>query len=168
MTPADTLQRLADLADILDVIHTYCDLTDRSTYEDGATLDALVDVFTPDATVDYGFGSIYPTAQAWIDQWKEMWRRLGRVHHVYGNFLIAVDGDRALATYHALARHNWDNGDIWQAGAVFETGFVRTSAGWRIASIDLHVRYVDDPNERMQRMAPQLTQSFVEHERPKT
>ncbi len=161
----DAISQLRDRAEITDVIHRYGDLLDRCTYEGPGVLDGLHDVLAADATVDYGIGDVQVGAQAWIDAFGAMSPRIGRVHHNYTNFLYAIDGDRADVTYHALARHTWENGDIYTAGAVFEVGLRREPAGWRIASIVLHVRFSDDPAGRLPRMLPQLRTSFVEHER---
>lgn len=161
-------EMLLDRAQITDAIHRYGDLLDRCTYEGTEVLAGLHDVMTPDATVDYGIGTVHQGAQTWIDVFAEMAPRLGRVHHNYTNFLYDIDGDRAGVTYHALARHTWENGDVYAAGAVFEVGLRRVADGWRIASIVLHVRYSDDPAERLPRMLPGLTDSFIEHERAAT
>ncbi|KQX19118.1 MULTISPECIES: nuclear transport factor 2 family protein [unclassified Sphingomonas] len=159
------LKHLQDRAEIEDVIHRYCDLTDRSTYEGEHLLDSLAEIFAEDLAVDYGFAETFASAAAWIAQWKRMRPDLGRVHHLYGNMQIRIDGDVATARYHVLARHSWDNGDHWHAGAVFDTGLSRLSGRWKIASILLHVRYMDDPFGRIAALPQHQKHSFVEHER---
>lgn len=161
----DSLQLLIDRQEIVNLLHRYCDITDRSTYEGEAIVERLREIFVDDAMVDYGLGTIAASAAEWIAQWKEMRPRLGRIYHQYSNFLIRIEGDKASATHHATARHSWENGDFWSGGAVFHSTHVRTLGGWRIGSIMLEVRYMDDPAGRLATMIPGLTRSFVAHER---
>ncbi|MEK7753555.1 MAG: nuclear transport factor 2 family protein [Acidobacteriota bacterium] len=63
--------------------------------------------------------------------------------HLYGNPLIAVDGDTAHASWMLLepATRRSDNQAMWMA-AVTEDDYVRTAQGWRLRRYELNTKFL--------------------------
>jgi hypothetical protein len=120
-----------DRVAIADLLARYADAVDRRD------LDALDDVFTPDATIDFSAfggstGDLGETKRFLTDS-LALFRR---TQHMMGLPLISVTGDEASAR---TACHNpmlIDNADgttsVWLIGLWYDDALVRTRDGWRI------------------------------------
>jgi ketosteroid isomerase-like protein len=132
---AATVRQLADRQAILDVAHAYC------IHFDANEPDVVAALFTGDATVDYG--PERPTIVGVQDI--EASISLGLDHtfaatsHHLSNVRIAFDGaDAADVLAYVYAWHRYvdgsPDGELWGR---YRYRFVRTDAGWRIASLVL-------------------------------
>lgn len=132
---ARNLQRLLDKEDVADVVHAYC------YHFDHAEVDELLDLFTPDARVDYG-----PDVQT-LNGTEEIRAMVSAglsgffaatSHHV-SNFAIRFDGpDIARSRCYLYAWHKYKDGrpdsELW---GQYHHEFQRISGGWRISGLVL-------------------------------
>jgi ketosteroid isomerase-like protein len=130
-----SLERLLDKEEIADVVRAYCYHFDR------AETDELVDLFTADATVDYG-----PDVQR-LNGTEEIRAMVSAglsgffaatSHHV-SNFMIRFDGpDAARSLCYLYAWHRYRDGrpdsELW---GQYHHEFRRLSGRWKIASLVL-------------------------------
>ncbi|MGI9053682.1 MAG: nuclear transport factor 2 family protein [Ilumatobacteraceae bacterium] len=134
---SDEVRRLVDRQAIADVVHAYCRNVDL------VRPDEIAALFTQDCTVDYGPGLGAPThGAAQLEQRLAagLPRFAATSHHV-SNIEVDFDGDDAADTItylYAWHRYHDDRPDahLW---ARYHDRFVRTPAGWRIASRTLKV-----------------------------
>ncbi len=138
---ADTLHGLLDRTRIADVIHAYCLHFDRAEPE------AVADLFTDDAVVDYGpefpamtgREAILPAVAAGLAT-----RFAATSHHV-SNIMVTFDGpDRASSISYVYAWHRYRDGsrdgELW---AQYHHDFRRTPRGWKIARLVLKAAGTD-------------------------
>jgi 3-phenylpropionate/cinnamic acid dioxygenase small subunit len=125
--------RLADRAEILDLMHAY------AWAIDDLDLDALDDVFTADAFLDYssnpgGAKGPYPEVRAWL---ADVLRYFPVTQHLMANTQVTLDGDRATArtmVYNpqgAATRKGPPH--FFYVGARYDDELVRTAEGWKIS-----------------------------------
>jgi ketosteroid isomerase-like protein len=132
---AATVRQLADRQAILDVAHAYC------IHFDANEPDAVASLFTNDATVDYGpemptivgAGAIVAAISRGHDH------TFAATSHHLSNVRIRFDGaDAADVLAYVYAWHRYvdgsPDGELWGR---YRYRFVRTDAGWRIASLVL-------------------------------
>jgi hypothetical protein len=98
-------------------------------------IDALDDVFRPDATA-----LLRGVECVGRDQIKSRIGgailRLDRTQHLVGNHQVTVDGDVGTHRCHLQSQHvleGTDGGDNYIVGGYYEDRVVRTPDGWRIA-----------------------------------
>lgn len=131
------------------------DLTDRQALADLAARYAhavdsrdfavLAEVFTPDATLDTG-----RAVRVGIDEITEAMQGLLRYEvtsHLVGQQLVEPVGTGATGVTYCTAHHLTVDGDHRTDRVMhihYHDRFVRTPAGWRIASRRLDVRWTDD------------------------
>jgi ketosteroid isomerase-like protein len=138
---ADTLEGLLDKSRIADVIHAYCLHFDR------AEAEAVADLFTDDAVVDYGPEFPAMTGREVILSAVASGlatRFLATSHHV-SNIMITFDGpDRASSIAYVYAWHRYRDGsrdgELW---AQYHHDFRRTADGWKIARLVLKAAGTD-------------------------
>ena len=130
-----SLRRLLDKEEIIDVVHAYCGHCDR------AEADELLELFTPDATVDYG-----PDVQT-LNGTEEIRAMVSAglsgffaatSHHV-SNFVIRFDGpDAAQSQCYLHAWHRYQDGrpdsELW---GQYHHAFRRHSGRWKISRLVL-------------------------------
>jgi len=128
----DPTATIADRLAVHDVLVRYVWAIDDKDW------DALDDVFTPDATLDYtssgGVAGTFPEVKAWL---AKMLAAFPVTQHLLGNVDVRVDGDTATAR---AAFFN-PMGAATRAGPLhhfflggrYDDELVRTPAGWRIA-----------------------------------
>ncbi|RJF93145.1 nuclear transport factor 2 family protein [Sphingomonas cavernae] len=133
----------ADIVEIQQLLAAYVFAIDARDY------DALDDVFTPDAEIDYR-----ATGGA-EGRWAEIKPWLGRAlapfpitQHLIGLPLIRIDGDTATARTMLfnpmqLARPEGDH--LFLLGCTYADELVRTAQGWRIAKRVETDFWVKDP-----------------------
>lgn len=126
-----TMEEVADRVEIMDLLVSYSEAIDHRDWE------ALDDVFTADAVIDYtemgGIRGTLPEIKAFLAA--NMSVEAGKVgfQHMLGLPKIVLDGDRASSRTASinpmvLTTHTYFCG-FW-----YRDELVRTEAGWRIAS----------------------------------
>jgi len=130
-----TLQVISDRLEIGQLVVDYANAIDAREF------DRLDLVFTPDAYIDYRvFGGIdgrYPQIKAWL---KEVLNSPSVIafQHLVGNMDFRIDGDRATGRILCLNPMSFAVPDKGQQvgfyGLWYVDTYVRTSAGWRIAT----------------------------------
>ena len=129
------MQELVDKSQIGDLLAQY------STALDTRDWDALGQVFTADASCDYGsLGS--PRG---VDEITSLVRStlsgLDATQHLIGNVTVQTDGDQATADCYLIAQHirtGAPGGDHYLIGGRYSDRLVRTPQGWRISHRTLH------------------------------
>lgn len=128
-----TNSRLIDQFEICDLLYLYARAIDSRDFE------ALDDIFTADAMIDYDLpgGVRLPLQQmkAWLHEALQIFRG---TQHVITNPLIEIDGDRACSTCYLSASHEQVGLEgrvtVFVDKGVYSDRLVRTSMGWRIAT----------------------------------
>ena len=129
MTDA-ALAGLADRLAIQDLIARY------PLAVDGREWDALDDLFTPDATIDFSaFGGPVGDLASTKSFLRETLVGFRRTQHMMGLPAITLDGDRATARTSCNNPMVVDNADgsvgLWLIGLWYDDEFTRTPDGWR-------------------------------------
>jgi ketosteroid isomerase-like protein len=139
-----SLQELSDRFEIQDLLVTYADAIDRRDW------DALDDVFTANAVIDYtAVGGIRGTladikaflaeGMAWFTSFQ----------HLTANAKVTIDGDTATgrAICHNPMTLTGPDGEphTMFIGIWYVDRYVRTEAGWRIAERSEERSYVHNP-----------------------
>jgi len=131
---ADRLAALEDRAAIADVIHAYAWHFDRNEP------DAVADLFTQDARVDYGpdVPDIHGRAAIHAGVAKGLAEIFAATSHHVSNIRIVLSGDAARSTCLLYAWHRYrsgaPDGELW---AQYHHEFVRMPHGWKIAELVL-------------------------------
>ena len=126
-----SLQEISDRLEIDDLLSRY------TLAIDGKDFDALDEVFTPDATIDYttsgGIKGQYPEVKAWLAKALSLFPM---TQHLLGNRRVAVDGDAATSrTYLSNPMGAPKDGGglhMFYVGGYYNDRLVRTADGWRI------------------------------------
>ena len=131
------LQELSDRMEIRDLITAYTRAVDTRTW------DALDDVFTTDAVLDYtsvgGPADSLAVVKPWVEQGL---RGFDRYQHVIGQVAIELPGsgqasvgDTARATAYLtnpmVAKAPDGTETLWEVGGYYHHDLVRTPDGWR-------------------------------------
>jgi hypothetical protein len=130
--PRFTLQEVSDRLEIDDLLSRYTFAIDEQDF------DALDNVFTPDATIDYttsgGISGMYPEVKAWLAKVLPIFPA---TQHMLGNKRVTIDGDTATSMVHFYnpMRSPGENGSgpMFYLGGYYNDRLVRTPDGWRIA-----------------------------------
>jgi SnoaL-like domain len=125
-----TLQEISDRMEINDLMVAYCYAVDTRNY------DALDDVFTEDAVIDYsemvGFVGNREETKAFLVAGLSP---ISAFQHIISTSQITLDGDRAngrtMCTNPMVVR---ENQHLMAFGLWYRDEFVRTPKGWRISS----------------------------------
>jgi hypothetical protein len=111
-------------------------LIDYSTAIDKRRFDALDQVFTPDAYIDYramgGIDGSFPEVKAWLAQ---VLPNFPVYAHMLGNFDVRIDGDSASSRticFNPMVLGG-DQNQILFCGLWYDDEFVRTPEGWRMS-----------------------------------
>jgi hypothetical protein len=136
-------QATADRVDLAELMHRYALAIDTAHFDD------LREVFTGDASVDFGSVDQYvegATGVSGIDAIVTWFRTVltpfPDVMHFMGNHVVDLDGDRARirTTMHVMHM---------PMGGVYDAQAVRTSAGWRFERFKLDERQFDAAAARL-------------------
>lgn len=130
--PRFTLQEISDRLEIDDLLSRY------TLAIDGKDFDALDEVFTPDATIDYttsgGTKGVYPDVKAWL---AKALANFPMTQHLLGNKRVTIDGDTATSRtyfYNPMGAPKEGGGlQMFYVGGYYNDRLVRTADGWRIA-----------------------------------
>lgn len=126
------IQRLVDRAEIQDLLVAYCHAIDSGDW------DALDDIFTPDADIDYteagGIKGTYPDIKVWLG---EALSKFSKCQHLIGMPMITIKGDRAsarTALYNPMVMTLEEGTHTFFVGMWYVDDLVRTDKGWRITT----------------------------------
>lgn len=123
----------------------------RLTYEyamavDTMQLDAVIDLFMPDAVWDTGPGG--PPVMNNRDEIREFYKGLfeasNNLYHLTSNHIINVHGDTATGTAYFVATGVTSNGESFGANGYYGDTYVRTPDGWKFQRRQAH--YLLDPD----------------------
>jgi ketosteroid isomerase-like protein len=125
-----TLQEISDRMELQELMVAYCYAVDRRDW------DALDDIFTPDATIDYsemvGFRGTLAETKQFLQQ---AMQQLAATQHIISTSQITIEGDlahgRTVCT-NPMVLH--PNRHTMIVGLWYRDVFVRTARGWRIQS----------------------------------
>jgi len=140
---ADSLSRLLDERDILDVVHRFAAGMDLRDWE------AYRAVFADELVLDYtsyrgGEPTVVP-ADAWVDRVRRRFSTLLATQHSLSNHRLEVEGDDARCLLYVEAMHvaAIDGVEQWcVVGGQYDDQLARTDRGWRITRKKLDVRWV--------------------------
>jgi 3-phenylpropionate/cinnamic acid dioxygenase small subunit len=126
------LQEISDRLEIQQLMVDYANALDRRDWE------AMNDVFTPDAYIDYralgGVDGKFPEIKKWLN---ETLKRFPNFYHLMGNIEVKISGDTAKTKTCCFNPMVMDmGGDKTQTfllGLWYHDKVVRTPKGWRIA-----------------------------------
>ena len=125
-----SMEEISDRLEIQDLMVRYSYAIDSRNW------DALDDVFTPDAHIDYSVfgGSVGNLAEtkAFLTEAMPMFTTL---QHMVSGTTIAFDGDTATAKtqcHNPMTMGDTENPDLMVCGLWYVDKLVRTPAGWRI------------------------------------
>jgi 3-phenylpropionate/cinnamic acid dioxygenase small subunit len=126
-----------DYVAIVAVLNRYADVCDTKEFE------RFVNVFTPDATMDYStIPDVHVGPQQIADNVRHSLGGCGATQHLLGNYEVAVEGDTARASCSVRAFHlgiGAHEGQTFEALATYRDRLVRTADGWRIAARTMDV-----------------------------
>lgn len=123
-----TVEQVSDRLEIEDLIADYADAIDRGD------IDALDNIFTPDAVIDYsamgGAKGDYSEVKAFL---KKSLSAFKNTQHLIANYQIKLDGDRATGKIMCFNPMELA-GDlpVFFLGLWYLDEYARTPAGWRI------------------------------------
>ena len=147
--------RVEDTLRIHELLFAYSDAIDQQRF------DALADVFTVDADIDFrqtgGPRAALTDMQAFLTRELSRYRRL---QHFISNVRVRFDDeDRALASArsYVLAQHGYlEEGRMrfFQLGGEYEDALTHGAHGWRIRARTLHLRWLDGALPRAPAEAP--------------
>jgi len=135
-----SLQEMSDRLEIQDLLSAYCEAIDTHDW------DALDDMFTPDALIDYsdlgGARGPLPEIKAYLD--RALTTPFMGYQHLLGLPVIKVSGDSATSRVSVfnpmIVEANPQKTDsqsgtphVFFVGLWYEDRLVRTEAGWRIS-----------------------------------
>jgi hypothetical protein len=122
-----SMQEISDRFEIQDLLVRYCYAIDTQDW------DALDNVFTPDAFIDY---SVFGGSSGDLETTKEFlgssMPMLKSFQHMIAGSQIAIDGDTAEGKTMCHNPMVMDGGQLMFCGLWYRDRFVRTDAGWRI------------------------------------
>ncbi len=134
-------QEMSDRLEIQDLFTRYCFAIDDRNW------DALDDLFTPDAQIDYTAtgGSAGPVAE--IKQWlAQALGACGMSQHMVSLPNLSITGDTATSRMILFNPMMMDDGKGGQStffcGVWYHDKLVRTAAGWRIAERSQKLAYM--------------------------
>lgn len=132
-------QDMSDRLEIQDLLNAYTHAID------GKDWDALNDIFTPDAEIDYsatgGIGGTLKEAKAFLEQVLPMFQS---TQHFVTNPMIRVTGDTASCKsllFNPVTMERDGSPHTFFVGAWYVDALVRTKAGWRIAKRHQELAY---------------------------
>ena len=136
-----TLQEISDRIEIEELLTDYCYVIDTHDY------DALDDIFTPDAHIDFsatgGATGDLPSIKAFLVTALD---NFAKHQHLPSGFKIVVDGDTATvrSMCHNPMPFPGDTGKaaLLMLGLWYHDELVRTSDGWRITHRHQELSYM--------------------------
>lgn len=126
-----SLQQISDRLEIQDLCWHYAELIDSKQF------DALRDVFTEDAHIDYScFGGAVGNREEIIAFLKEAFTMFPNSQHLNANMQVKLDGDTASGRIMCFNPQEISLGEgqdtTFMLGLWYVDNYVRTPGGWRI------------------------------------
>src|SRR6266498_5134300 len=122
-----SLEEISDRLAIQDLLVDYCHSIDSQNW------DALDDVFTPDAFIDYSaFGGSTGDLPSTKEFLAKVMPSFASFQHMVATSKVTIDGDTATGRTICHNPMVMENGDVFWCGLWYIDTFVRTPAGWRI------------------------------------
>ena len=125
-------QNMSDRLEIQDLLTSYCDAIDSRNW------NALDDIFTPDAIIDYteagGAKGTLEEIKLYLDK---VLKPFSGMQHMLGLPMIKSTGDEASARtilFNPMVIEKEGNPNVFFVGLWYRDKLVRTSKGWRIQS----------------------------------
>jgi hypothetical protein len=129
---------LRDIEAIKTLKARYCHLVDAGRW------DELAELWTEDATCDYGFFGAYDGRDEIVNRFfRELVASASSFNaHMVHNPLIELDGDRAKGTWYLTAQttNQPSNRAVWVMG-LYRDEFERIDGSWKIRSLEFEFRY---------------------------
>ena len=127
-----SLQEISDRMEIQDLVYRYSELIDRKQF------DALREVFTEDAHIDYSeMGGSVGGLEETIGFLHKVMGMFPAHQHLNANIQIRLDGDTATGRVMCFNPQEMtlpDGGtQVFMCGLWYNDEYRRTQAGWRIA-----------------------------------
>jgi len=137
-------QATADRVELAELMHRYALGIDTAQFDD------LRQVFTPDASIDFGSVDQYVEGDtgvngidAIVGWFRTVLAPFPDVLHFMSNHVIDLDGDRARVRTCMHVLH-------MAMGGIYDADAVRTPAGWRFRRFRLDERRFDEAAARLQ------------------
>ncbi len=131
----ESIQQLLDRQEITDILHQYCrgmDLLDMDLLAGSFVEDGFLDIGPEERLQTRGASAIHETM-------KRM-KRFSRSSHHLSNIQIKFQGpDHAICVSYIWAWHETPDGNTGTMTGQYHDEFVRTSAGWLIATRQLRM-----------------------------
>ncbi|MEE3331589.1 MAG: nuclear transport factor 2 family protein [Myxococcota bacterium] len=125
-----TLQEISDRLEIQDLLVRYSHCIDTQN------IDALDDIFTPDAFIDYSaFGGSTGDLEHTKAFLKKSLAIFKSSQHMISNIMLEIDGDTATGRticHNPMVLGKGDEENVFVCGLWYVDELVRTDAGWRI------------------------------------
>ena len=125
-------QNMSDRLEIQDLLTAYCDAIDSRNW------NALDDIFTPDAIIDYteagGAKGTLEEIKLYLDR---ALKPFSGMQHMLGLPMIKITGDEASSRtilFNPMVIEKEGNPNVFFVGLWYRDKLVRTSKGWRIQS----------------------------------
>ncbi len=139
------IKRLEDIEEIRILKATYCDLCDAGVGDEG-NREALLALFTEDASVDFGMGegSVFEGHSGLrIFFGQVVANSVSFCQHFVHNSVIDVEGDRATGRWYfeAPTTNAATNKAQWMAGRYIEE-YARVDGAWKFAFIATEWSYI--------------------------
>jgi hypothetical protein len=133
-----TLNELKDIEALKKLKARYCHLLD------GRRWNELAELFTEDATCDYGFFGVYNgRAEIMNKFFRELVESASSfMVHMVHNPLIEVRGDSASGTWYLTAQTTMQpvNQAVWVMG-IYRDQFKRVDQQWKLSSLEFEFKY---------------------------
>ena len=125
-------QNMSDRLEIQDLLTSYCDAIDSRNW------NALDDIFTPDAIIDYteagGAKGTLEEIKLYLDK---ALKPFSGMQHMLGLPMMKITGDEASARtilFNPMVIEKEGNPNVFFVGLWYRDKLIRTSKGWRIQS----------------------------------
>lgn len=125
-------QNMSDRLEIQDLLTAYCDAIDSRNW------NALDDIFTPDAIIDYteagGAKGTLEEIKLYLDR---ALKPFSGMQHMLGLPMIKITGDEASSRtilFNPMVIEKEGNPNVFFVGLWYRDKLIRTSKGWRIQS----------------------------------
>lgn len=157
MSDVTTLEELLDRQAVIDACTRYAAAVDRTARElSDESFAGYAMTMTEDCVVDYGPLGRFEPRDDWIAFARGLAERGGLCHHLYANFVVEIEGDRARARFHAQAMHFWADEPVERqllvGAALFDNELRRTPEGWKLSRVQPNVQFIHDPGGAAARM----------------
>jgi 3-phenylpropionate/cinnamic acid dioxygenase small subunit len=134
------LRRLLDKDEIVELVHRYSYCVDHRLYDD------VVELFTEDCIVDYGYENAPPVRSH--DALRQLFGHpeggfKATSHHNANVLITFADDDNAKVLTSVYAWHTRTDGVTPRLWGYYHDSVTRTSEGWRIAERELRVLGVE-------------------------